>query len=115
MLLASEERSCIVCILHQNKSAEDRNLRGWIGTELRNKAVEYYQDDLRTKLRMESNIMTDHVLDEQIEKAVTDGIIHRSVSPLNGKKIYMLRNGIQESQTPACHQTELNFDETAES
>ena len=216
MHLASEERSCIVCILHQNKSAEDRNLRGWIGTELKNKAfevyecsksserifswaqtdtrkydildtlkfavndegipylcseeqlkeamfqaqkkamedrqlgnknrvpfnpkyvlgkvnhktlfdlpalfttcmekgVEYYQDDLRTKLSMESNIMTDHVLDEQIEKAVTDGIILRSVSPLNGKKIYMLRNGIQEAQTPACHQTELNFDETAKS
>lgn len=39
MHLASEVRCCIVCILHQNKSAEDRNLRGWIGTELKNKAL----------------------------------------------------------------------------
>ena len=27
---------------HQNKGAEDRNLRGWIGTELMNKAFEVY-------------------------------------------------------------------------
>ena len=43
MRLASENRCCIVCILHQNKSLEDRNLRGWIGTELKNKAFEVYE------------------------------------------------------------------------
>jgi len=43
MHLASECRCCIACILHQNKSAEDRNLRGWIGTELKNKAFEVYE------------------------------------------------------------------------
>ncbi len=43
MRLASENRCCIVCILHQNKSVEDRNLRGWIGTELKNKAFEVYE------------------------------------------------------------------------
>ena len=43
MHLASEERCCIVCVLHQNKSVEDRNLRGWIGTELKNKAFEVYE------------------------------------------------------------------------
>ncbi len=42
MHLASDNRCCIVCILHQNKSTEDRNLRGWIGTELKNKAFEVY-------------------------------------------------------------------------
>ena len=191
MHLASDERCCIVCILHQNKSVEDRNLRGWIGTELKNKAFEVYEcsksseriftwgqtdtrkydildtlkfavnddgipylcseeqlkeamfqaqkkaaedrqsanktlapfnpkyvkgkegrktlfdlpslfkavmdegveyDDgnLRTKLSLESNIVTDHVLSEQIQRAIADGIILQSVSPLNGKKIYML-------------------------
>ena len=206
MHLASEERCCMVCILHQNKSVEDRNLRGWIGTELKNKAfevyecsksseriftwsqtdtrkydildtlkfavdddgipylcseeqlkeamfqaqkkaaedrqtvnkalapfnpkyvlgkegrktifdlpalftacmekgVEYYQDALQTKLSMESNIMTDRILNEQIQKAVNDGVILQSVSALNGKKIFMLRNVTQEYQ-----QTELNFD-----
>ncbi|MBQ0047133.1 MAG: AAA family ATPase [Prevotellaceae bacterium] len=43
MHLASEQRCCIVCILHQNKGAEDKNLRGWIGTELKNKAFEVYE------------------------------------------------------------------------
>ena len=202
MHLASEERCCIVCILHQNKSVEDRNLRGWIGTELKNKAfevyecsksseriftwgqtdtrkydildtlkfavnddgipylcseeqlkeamfqaqkkaaedrqsggktlapfnpkyvlgkegrktifdlpslfkaimdegVEYYDDDLRARLSLESNIMTDHILVEQIQRALSDGIILETRSALNGKKIYMLRE--------TCRQTELNF------
>ena len=42
MKLAQETNCCIVCVLHQNKGAEDRNLRGWIGTELMNKAFEVY-------------------------------------------------------------------------
>lgn len=43
MHLASEQHCCIACILHQNKSAEDKNLRGWIGTELTHKAFEVYE------------------------------------------------------------------------
>ena len=42
MQLATEHDCCIVCVLHQNKSGEDHNLRGWIGTELMNKAFEVY-------------------------------------------------------------------------
>jgi hypothetical protein len=42
MKLAQETDCCLVCVLHQNKGAEDRNLRGWIGTELMNKAFEVY-------------------------------------------------------------------------
>lgn len=43
MHLASELHCCLTCILHQNKGAEDKNLRGWIGTELKNKAFEVYE------------------------------------------------------------------------
>lgn len=43
MHLASELNCCMACILHQNKGAEDKNLRGWIGTELKNKAFEVYE------------------------------------------------------------------------
>lgn len=43
MRLASDNRCCMVCVLHQNKSGEDRNLRGWIGTELKNKSFEVYE------------------------------------------------------------------------
>lgn len=42
MQLATVHGCCIVCVLHQNKSVEDRSLRGWIGTELTNKAFEVY-------------------------------------------------------------------------
>lgn len=42
MKLAQKSRCCVVCVLHQNKGAEDRNLRGWIGTEMTNKAFEVY-------------------------------------------------------------------------
>ena len=42
MQLAQETNCCLICVLHQNKGAEDRNLRGWIGTEMMNKAFEVY-------------------------------------------------------------------------
>lgn len=212
MHLASDERCCIVCILHQNKSVEDRNLRGWIGTELKNKAfevyecsksseriftwgqtdtrkydildtlkfavnddgipylcseeqlkeamfqaqkkaaedrqsggkalapfnpkyvlgkegrktifdlsslfravmdegVEYYDDNLRSKISLESNIVTDYILTEQIQRALSDGILLQSVSPLNGKRVYMLRAAIAEPvAAPQPIQQSLNFD-----
>ena len=40
--LATAAECCIACVLHQNKGGEDHNLRGWIGTELMNKAFEIY-------------------------------------------------------------------------
>ena len=43
MELAKEMNCCIVCVLHQNKSEQDRNMRGSIGTELTNKAFEVFQ------------------------------------------------------------------------
>ena len=193
MHLASDERCCIVCILHQNKSVEDRNLRGWIGTELKNKAFEvyecsksseriftwgqtdtrkydildtlkfavnddgipylcseeqlkeamfqaqrkaaeerqkqgtstslapfnpkyvagkenhktifkvkeiftdsmeigkqYYEDELRNRVGTLTLIATDKVFHEQLSIAINDNIVLQSVSPLNGKKIYLL-------------------------
>ena len=42
MALAQDNDCCIVSVLHQNKSDSDRNLRGWIGTELTNKVFEVY-------------------------------------------------------------------------
>lgn len=43
MQVAQQVRCCIVCVIHQNKAAEDRTLRGSIGTELTNKAFEVYE------------------------------------------------------------------------
>lgn len=43
MQLASDCSCCIVCILHQNKSADDKSLRGFLGSELAKKAFEVYE------------------------------------------------------------------------
>ena len=42
MGIAQTHNCCIVDVLHQNKSDADRNMRGWIGTELTNKAFEVW-------------------------------------------------------------------------
>ena len=42
MGMAQAHNCCIVDVLHQNKSDADRNMRGWIGTELTNKAFEVW-------------------------------------------------------------------------
>ena len=42
MQLAEEAKCCIVCVLHQNRSTDNRGLRGWLGTELMNKVFEVY-------------------------------------------------------------------------
>ena len=46
MALAKAHNCCIVCVLHQNKSEADRNMRGSIGTELTNKAFEVFQCEM---------------------------------------------------------------------
>ena len=46
MSLAKEQNCCIVCVLHLNKSEQDRNMRGSIGTELTNKAFEVFQCEM---------------------------------------------------------------------
>lgn len=50
--VASSSNACIVCVLHQNKSLEDKTLRGALGTELQNKSFETYecQKDLDTRI-----------------------------------------------------------------
>ena len=42
MNIATECNCCVLCVIHQNKAGEDRNLRGWIGTELTNKGFEIW-------------------------------------------------------------------------
>ena len=40
---ASYLNTCIVCVLHQNKSLKDKTLRGALGTKLQNKSFETYE------------------------------------------------------------------------
>lgn len=42
MRTAQQHKCCIVCVLHQNKASESRDPRGWLGTELLNKAFDVF-------------------------------------------------------------------------
>lgn len=42
MRIAQHQNCCIVCVLHQNKASESRDPRGWLGTELLNKAFDVF-------------------------------------------------------------------------
>ena len=64
MTLAQQFNCCIVCVLHQNKSAEDRNPRGWIGTELLNKSFEVYTCE---KLKPENIFAVEQALTRKFE------------------------------------------------
>lgn len=58
--IASHYNACIVCVLHQNKSLEDKTLRGALGTELQNKSYETYecQKDPETRIFTMKQIAT---------------------------------------------------------
>jgi len=42
MKASQKHECCIVCVLHQNKSGDSRDPRGWLGTELLNKAFDVF-------------------------------------------------------------------------
>ena len=42
MKTAQTFNCCMVCVLHQNKSGDSRDPRGWLGTELLNKAYDVF-------------------------------------------------------------------------
>ena len=42
LALAQANNCCIITVLHQNKSGESRDPRGWLGTELLNKAFDVF-------------------------------------------------------------------------
>lgn len=46
--LSQDNNTAICCILHENKSSADSNMRGHLGTELINKCTEEYQVTKRT-------------------------------------------------------------------
>ena len=56
MALAKAQNCCIVCVLHQNKSEQDRNMRGSIGTELTNKAFEVFQCEMINDNSIKDNL-----------------------------------------------------------
>jgi hypothetical protein len=74
--IASFSNACIVCVLHQNKSLEDKTLRGALGTELQNKSFETYecQKDPDTRIFSMQQVATrKYDITQKLEWTVDDG------------------------------------------
>ena len=88
MHLADERNCCIVCILHQNKGSEDHNLRGWIGTELMNKAFEVYAcEKLMPKriFKVEQTLTRKYDIEQQLYFEVdSKGLPRLTAAPVEG-------------------------------
>ena len=85
MTLAQEANCCIVCAIHQNKNAEDRSPRGWLGTELNNKSFEVYACELlkpQMIFAVEQCLSRRYRMDSQFYFTVDEqGMPHRSEAP----------------------------------
>ena len=88
MRVAQQARCCIVCVIHQNKAAEDRTLRGSIGTELTNKAFEVYECE---KLPDRTFVLTQKLtrkydITDSLYFTVDDrGLPHQVGAPMTGE------------------------------
>ena len=89
MHLADEQNCCIVCILHQNKGSEDHNLRGWIGTELMNKAFEVYACEKLMPKRIfmvEQTLTRKYDIEQQLYFEVDQqGLPRLTAAPIEGR------------------------------
>ena len=86
--LATQKNCCIVCVLHQNKGSEDHNLRGWIGTELMNKAFEVYACEKMIPQRvfkLEQTLTRKYDIEQTLYFEVNEqGLPQSSVGPTDG-------------------------------
>ena len=86
--LATQKNCCIVCVLHQNKGSEDHNLRGWIGTELMNKAFEVYACEKMMPQRvfkLEQTLTRKYDIEQTMYFEVNEqGLPQSSVGPTDG-------------------------------
>ena len=91
MKVAQQARCCIVCVIHQNKAAEDRTLRGSIGTELTNKAFEVYECEKlmpsRTFVLTQKHTRKYDIVDSLYFTVDERGLpVQVGAPPVNGKK-----------------------------
>ena len=88
MHLATQKNCCIVCVLHQNKGSEDHNLRGWIGTELMNKAFEVYACEKMMPQRvfkLEQTLTRKYDIEQTLYFEVNEqGLPQSSIGPTDG-------------------------------
>ena len=83
--LATQQNCCIVCVLHQNKGSEDYNLRGWIGTELMNKAFEVYACEKlmpQRVFKLEQTLTRKYDIEQTLYFEVDEQGLPRATSPI---------------------------------
>ena len=83
--LATQQNCCIVCVLHQNKGTEDHNLRGWIGTELMNKAFEVYACEKlmpQRVFKLEQTLTRKYDIEQTLYFEVDEQGLPRATSPI---------------------------------
>jgi len=83
--LATQQNCCIVCVLHQNKGSEDHNLRGWIGTELMNKAFEVYACEKlmpQRVFKLEQTLTRKYDIEQTLYFEVDEQGLPRATSPI---------------------------------
>ena len=90
MRVAQQARCCIVCVIHQNKAAEDRTLRGSIGTELTNKAFEVYECEKMMPSRtfvLTQKLTRKYDITDSLYFTVDDrGLPHQVGAPVTGER-----------------------------
>ena len=105
LALAQANNCCIIAVLHQNKSGESRDPRGWLGTELLNKAFDVFatekmkiQDGQGTcfVFKLEQLYTRKYDIEQQLYFQVDeDGLPFETEAPL--MPVYMLSTSTADS------------------
>ena len=105
LALAQANNCCIIAVLHQNKSGESRDPRGWLGTELLNKAFDVFatekmkiQDgqDTRFVFKLEQLYTRKYDIEQQLYFQVDeDGLPFETEAPL--MPVYMSSTSTADS------------------
>ena len=105
LALAQANNCCIIAVLHQNKSGESRDPRGWLGTELLNKAFDVFatekmkiQDGQGTRFvfKLEQLYTRKYDIEQQLYFQVDeDGLPYETEAPL--MPVYMSSTSTADS------------------
>mgnify|MGYP002858495007 CR=1 FL=1 len=111
MRLASINNCCVACVIHENKSMLDRTIRGWLGTEVTNKAFEVYtcEKDVNRTFSLSQKLTRKYDIAEKLYFTVDEqGLPQQAGAPA-------VRRGKGRKQKPKAndngHQKDIGFSE----
>jgi KaiC/GvpD/RAD55 family RecA-like ATPase len=111
MQLAQEQNCNVVCVLHLNRSAENRGLRGWLGTELMNKVFEVFtcqkliqKEGVKPTFSVEQTLTRKYDIDSPLYYQIND----EGIPVAANMKGVMLRNAQGQFTTKQAGMEKLN-------